>query len=72
MKRIKRAKPRIEVELEKGLAKLWKELRKDANYMIDFLLFYKKPRNRFEYFLHLFEVGCFYVILQFAWRGIFN
>lgn len=69
---IKRAKPKIELDLEKGLSRLWKELSRDFSYMINFLLFYKKPRNKFEYFLHVFEVACFYIILQFAVRGMFG
>jgi uncharacterized membrane protein YkvA (DUF1232 family) len=54
----------------------WRRARRQVNKefknMLNWLLFYKRPKSKLEYTLHVIEVICFYVILQFAWKGIFG
>ena len=61
-----------EVKLERFLHLVWKELKKDTKDMLDFLLFYKKPKDKFERLLHVIEVVSIYIIFQFAWKGAFG
>lgn len=66
--RIRRAKPEIEVKLEKFFSKLGKEFRKDLADMFNFLLFYE-PKGKLDKIIHIFEVICIYVVLQMAFNS---
>jgi hypothetical protein len=62
----------FEVKLERIVSSVGKEIKLDVKNMIDWLLFYKKPKDKLERAMHIIEVICAYVILQFAWKGLFG
>lgn len=66
--RIRRAKPKIELQLEKAFSKLWKEFKKDAIAMFNWWLFYK-PTGKLDKIIHIFEVICVYIVLQMAFNS---
>lgn len=65
-------KNKDEIKAEKFLHLVWKEVRFIFRNMINFLFFYKKPKDNFEKTFHLIEMIFIYVILQFAWIGMFG
>lgn len=57
-------------KFEKFLDLAWQEIKLDTKKMFDWLLFYPKPKDKFEKWGHTFEVICVYIVLQFAIKGL--
>lgn len=74
----RRDKRRLEAKIKewdismRGFDLFVKHFKREYNNMIDFILFYKKPKNKLDKTLHVIEVACFYIILQYAWIGLFG
>jgi hypothetical protein len=49
-----------------------KEVKSDLNRMINYLMFYKKPKDKFERVWHMCEIFGIYLIIFFALKGIFG
>lgn len=59
-------------KFNKFLDRSWFIIKRETNRMIDFIMYYKKPKDKFERLLHVGEIVFIYVVLQFAWKGIFS
>lgn len=57
--------------IEKSLEKFFNKIGFEVKCMINWLLFYK-PKDKFDKTCHVIEVIFAYIILQYAWRGIFG
>lgn len=63
--------PKFLINLDNNLRSIWHRLEREIKRMFDWLLFYK-PKDKQDKKLHYCEVIIAYILIQFAWKGLFG
>ena len=55
---------------DRFVKRMQKTVIREYGNMINFLFFFK-PQDKWDRSIHLFEMVCIYIVLQYAWIGMF-